>query len=191
MFVPIARIEAMRMFLAYVANKKFKMHQMDVKSTFLNGEFEEEFYIEKPKGFPLTEEGDMVSKLKKALYGLKQAPRTQYVRFDKYLEKLGFAKGTTNRNIYFKEIENGLLIIVIFLNDIIFGGDHEASDKFANEMKNEFEMSMIGKMKYFLGLQIVQNIGGIFLSQTKYLKELLKRFGLKICNPIGTPMIQS
>ena len=97
----------------------------------------------------------MVWKIKKDLYGLKQAPRTWYARLDNYLAKLGFAKGTTYRNLYLKEIENGLLIIVIFVDDIIFGGNDEASDKFVEEMKNEFEMSMIGEIKFFLGLQIV------------------------------------
>lgn len=75
-FTPIAKIEAIRMFLAYIANKKFKMYQMDVKSAFLNVELEEEVYIEQPEGFPLTKEGDMVCKLKKELCGLKQAPKT-------------------------------------------------------------------------------------------------------------------
>ena len=118
---------------------------MDVKLPFLNGELEEEVYIEQHEGFSLTKYKDMVCKLKKA-------PRTWYTRLDKYLEKLGFAKGMKNNNLYLKEIENGLLNIVIFLDNIIFGGNDGASEKFADEMKNEFEMSMIGEMKFFLGL---------------------------------------
>ena len=94
------------------------------------------------------------------------------------MEKLGFAEGTAHSNLYLKEIENGLLIIVIFFDDIIFGGNDEASDKFAEEMNNEFEMSMTGDIKKFLGLQIVKNSDGIFLSQAKYLKYLLKISGL-------------
>ena len=125
---------------------------MDVKSAFLNGELEEEVYIEQPEGFPLTTKEDMICKLKKALYELKQAPRAWYVRLDKYLEKLGFAKGMTDSNLCLKEIENGLLIIVIFVDDIIFWGNDEESDKLSEEMKNEFEMCMIGEMKFFLGL---------------------------------------
>ena len=144
---------------------------MDVKSTFLNEDHEEEVYIKQDKGFPLIEEKDMVYKLEKSLYGLKQAPRTWYARLDKYLAQLGFIKGTIDSNIYLREEERGLLIIVIFVDDIIFGGNDEASDKFADEMRNEFEMSMIGEMKYFLGLQIVKNSEGIFISQTKYLKN--------------------
>ena len=148
-------MEVVKMFLAYATNKNFKVYQMDVKSTFLNGKLEEEVYIEQPNGFPLMEEKDMVYKLKKALYGLKQAPRTQYARLNKYLAKLGFVKGTTNGNLYLKKIEDGLLIIIVFFDDIIFGGNDEASDKFLKDMKNEFEMSMIGALEFFIGLQVV------------------------------------
>lgn len=133
----------------------------------------------------------MVCRLKKTLYGLKKEPRTQYARLDKYLENLGFAKGTTDSNLYLKKNENGLLIIVIFVDDIFFGGNDEGSDNFFDEMKNEFDMSMISEMKYFFSLQIVQNSDGIFLSQNKYLKDLLKIFGLESCKLIGTPMITS
>ena len=85
-------MEAVRIFLAYAANKKFKVYQMDIKSTFLNEELEEEVYIEHLEGFPLIEEKEMVHRLKKSLYGSKKAPRTWYARLDKYLEKLGLLK---------------------------------------------------------------------------------------------------
>ena len=96
-----------------------------------------------------------------------------------YLSKIGFIKGTTYGNLYLRKNDDGLFIIVIFVDDIIFRGNDEESDKFSKEMKNEFEMSMIGEMKFFLGLQIVQNNDGIFISQAKYLKYLLKSFGLE------------
>lgn len=119
-YVAITILEVVRMFLAYVANNNFKVYQMDVKLAFLNGELEEEVYIEQLEGFPLIEEKDMVCKLKKALYGLKKAPRTQYARLDKYLAKIGFAKGIAYNNLYLNEIEDGLLIIIVFVDDIIF-----------------------------------------------------------------------
>ena len=84
-----------------------------------------------------------------------------------------------NSNLYWKEPDDGLMTLVIFFDDIIFGGNDDESDKFVEEMKKEFEMSMIGEMKYFLGLQIVKNREGILISLTKYLKDLLKRFGLE------------
>ena len=162
-YAHVERMEVVRMFLAYAASKNFKVYQMEVKSTFLNGELEEEVYIEKLDGFPLIEDKDFVCKLKKLLYGLKQAPRTQYARLDRYLSKFECIKGTTDGNLYLRKIDDGLFIIVIFV-DIIFGGNDEESDKFAEEMKNEFEMSMIGEMKFFLGLQIAQNKDGTFIS---------------------------
>jgi hypothetical protein len=125
---------------------------MDVKSTFLNGELEEEVYTEQPEGFPLIDDKDIVCRLKKALYGLKQEPRTWYARLDKHLTKLAFNKGMADSVLYWKEINDGLMILVIFVDDIIFGGNDDESDKFVDEMKKEFEMSMIGEMKYFLGL---------------------------------------
>ena len=140
------------MFLAYAVNKKFKLYQMDVNSTILNRELEEEVYIEQPDGFPLTKDKDFVCKLKKELYDLKQAPKTWYARLDRYLSKLGFIEGTKDGNLYLRKTNDGLFIIIIFADDIIFGGNDEESDKFAEEMKNEFEMSMIEEMKIFLGL---------------------------------------
>ena len=99
----------------------------------------------------MIEEKDMVCSLKKALYGLKKSPRTWYARFDKYLAQLGVIKEIVESNLYLREIQKGLLIIVIFFDEIIFGGD-EASDKYADEMKKEFEMRMISEIIYFLGL---------------------------------------
>ena len=95
----VARMEVVIMFLAYAANKNFKVYQMNVKSVFLNGELEEEVYIEQLEGFPLTVEKDMVYRLKKALYGLKKEPRTQYASLEKYLAKVEFAKGTIDNNL--------------------------------------------------------------------------------------------
>ena len=98
----VARIESVRLFLAHATYKKFKVYQMDFKSACMNGELEEEVYIEYPEGCPLTNDKDMVCKLKKSLYGLKQASKTQYARLENYLENLGFAKGTIDSILYLK-----------------------------------------------------------------------------------------
>ena len=126
----VVTMEAVRMILAYAVNKKFKVYHMYVKSFFLNGELEEDVYNEQPKSYPLTEEKNIVCRLKKALYGIKQAHRTWYAWLDKYLVKMRFAKGTIDNNLYLEEVENGLLIIVIFAMTM-FGGNDEESDKFA------------------------------------------------------------
>jgi hypothetical protein len=188
-FSPVARMEAIRFLLAYACSKNVKVYQMDVKSSFLNGELEEEVYIEQPEGFQLSENTDYVCKLKKALYGLKQAPRAWYSRLDKYLQQAGFRKGSADNNLYIKVSQGNILLIEVYVDDIIFGSDDDRlSQKFAKDMQNEFEMSLLGELSFFLGLQIRQSNQGIFISQTKYIREMLKRFGMEDCKLVITPM---
>ncbi|MDL1139919.1 reverse transcriptase domain-containing protein, partial [Yersinia pestis] len=138
-FAPVARLEAIRMFLALAAYKTFKVFQMDVKSAFLNGLLEEEVYIEQPDGFLISKNSDLVCKLKKALYGLKQAPRAWYARLDLYLRKIGFGKGLVDSNLYVKTELSKQLVVIVYVDDIIFGGnDEEMCRNFAEEMKKEF-----------------------------------------------------
>ena len=189
-FAPVARLEAIRMFLALSSFQNFKVFQMDVKSAFLNGDLEEEVYIEQPDGFILGNDPNLVCKLKKALYGLKQAPRAWYYRLDKYLHQQGFSKGSVDSNLYIKIENDKLLILVVYVDDIIFGSNEESmSQSFALVMQKEFEMSLLGELTYFLGLQIQKNEGGVFLSQTKYLKQILKKYGMEEAKPVCTPMV--
>eukprot|EP00253_Pinus_taeda_P004898 PITA_04898 len=161
-----------------------------MKSTFLNGDLEEEVYIEQPDGFILGNDPNLVCRLKKALYGLKQAPRAWYYRLDKYLHQQGFSKGSVDSNLYIKIENDKLLILVAYVDDIIFSSNEEAmSQSFALVMQKEFEMSLLGELAYFIGLQIQQNEGGIFLSQTKYLKQILKKYGMEDSKPVCTPMV--
>jgi hypothetical protein len=150
---------------------------MDVKSAFLNGYLEQDVYVEKPEGFSLIDNPDYVCKLKKALYGLKQAPRAWYYRLDKFLQEKGFKKGIVDSNLYIKFEGDDLLVVLVYVDDIIFGCTNDPTIQwFANSIQTEFEMSMIGELSYFLGLRINQSSTGIFISQKKYLKEMLKRF---------------
>jgi hypothetical protein len=189
-FSPVERLEAIRMFLAFACFKNFKIYQMDVKSTFLNGTLEEEVYLEQPEGFKLTENQDYVCKLKKALYGLKQAPRAWFSRLDNYLQQQGYKRGTTDNNLYIKIEEQNMIVVVVYVDDIIFGSNLTIlSKRFATEMQKEFEMSMLGELTFFLGLQVTQTDKGIFISQTKYIKEMLKKFQMEDCKPMSTPMV--
>src|ERR1700735_2614422 len=138
------------MFLALSSFQNFKVFQMDVKSAFLNGDLEEEVYIEQPDGFILGNDPNLVCRLKKALYGLKQAPRAWYYHLDKYLHQQGFSKGSADRNLYTKMDTDKLLIIVVYVDDIIFGGNEESiSQNFTSVMQQEFEMSLLGELTYF------------------------------------------
>eukprot|EP00253_Pinus_taeda_P006390 PITA_06390 len=164
-FAPVARLEAIRMFLALSSFQKFKVYQMDVKYAFLNGDLEEEVYIEKLDGFILRNDPKLVCRIKNALYGLKQAPRAWYYHLDKCLHQQGFSKGSFDSNLYIKIDNDKLLILVVYVDDIIFGKNEEAmSQNFAMVMQKEFEMSLLGELTYFFGLQVQQNKDGCSLS---------------------------
>jgi hypothetical protein len=184
----VAILEAIRMFLAFCSYIKFKVYQMDFKSAFLNGNLEEEVYIEKTQGFKLNK-GDYVCKLKKSLYGIKQVPRAWYARLDSYLQKQGLKRGSTTKNIYCKIVGNNMITVEVYVDDIIFGSDDEKMSKeFARRMQQEFEMSLIGELNFFLGLQIILPRRGVFIHQSKYVKDMLKKFQLEDCKPVSTPM---
>ena len=177
------------MFLAFACYKYLKVYQMDVNSTFVNGELEEEVYMEQPDGFLLSNNMNYVCGLKKALYGLQQAPHAWYSRLDKYLQKQSFNRGGFDSNIYIKANEDELLIMVVYVDDIMFGSNKEYLVKwFVEEMKSEFEMSIIGELTFYLGLQILQNLGGIFISQEKYLKYMFENFQMEDYKLVSTTM---
>jgi hypothetical protein len=189
-FAAVERLEAIRIFIAYACHKRFKVYQMDVKSAFLNGDLKEEIYMEQLEGFEMSDNPDLVCKLKKDLYGLKQAPRVWYHRLDMYLQDKGFKRGTTDRNLYIKTEGNDFLIVLVYVDDIIFGCNKDSLVQwFASTMKSEFEMSMIGELSFFIGLQITQRSKGMFISQEKYLREMLKRFQMEDSKPVDTPMV--
>ena len=121
---------------------------------------------------------------------MKQAPRAWYERLQKYLVKIGFERTYDNNNMYIK-LEEGkdILMSKIFVDDIIFGGKEVLSKYFADKMKHELEMSMFGEIKFFFGLQVHQLKHGIFVTQSTYIKEILKKFGLEDFKPISTPMV--
>ncbi|KAJ9557114.1 hypothetical protein OSB04_011728 [Centaurea solstitialis] len=188
-FAPVARIEAIRIFLAYAAHKNIKVFQMDVKSAFLNGVLHEEVYIEQPEGFIDPDFPDHVCILDKALYGLKQAPRAWYETLTTHLLSKGFKRGTIDTTLFLKKEGDDLLLVQIYVDDIIFGSTNpELCTKFSKIMETEFEMSMMGELNFFLGIQVKQNPDGIFINQSKYIKDMLKKFNMTDCSPIKTPM---
>jgi hypothetical protein len=132
----------------------WKIHQMDVKTTFLNGLIEEEVYIEKPLGFEVHGRESHVCILKKALYGLKQDPRAWYSRIDAYLQQLGFEKSEEDPNLYFIVVGEDTLIIFLYVDDIFITGVERLISNYKESLASEFEMTDIGLMHYFLGLEV-------------------------------------
>ena len=162
---------------------------MDVKSAFLNGYINELVYVEQPPGFEDDKKPNHVYKLRKALYGLNQAPRTWYERLRDFLLSKGFMMSKVDTILFTKKISKYLFVLQIYVDDIIFGStNHDFCEEFGKMMANEFEMSMIRELIYFLGLQIKQLKNGIFMSQGKYIKDMLKKFGMNESKSISTPM---
>ncbi|GJZ94280.1 retrovirus-related pol polyprotein from transposon TNT 1-94 [Tanacetum coccineum] len=188
-FAPVARLEAVRLFIAYAAHKSFTVYQMDVKTAFLYGPLKEEVYVNQPDGFVDPYHPDKVYRLKKALYGLKQAPRAWYDELSNFLVSKGFSKGSIDPTMFITKHGEDILLVKIYVDDIIFGSTNpKLSKRFEKLMHNKFEMSMMGELKFFLGIQIHQSPRGIFINQAKYAQEILKKHGMTSCDSIGTPM---
>ncbi|GJX35039.1 retrovirus-related pol polyprotein from transposon TNT 1-94 [Tanacetum coccineum] len=191
-FAPVARIEAIRIFVANAAHKNMTIYQMDVKMAFLNGELKEEVYVSQPEGFVDQDNPSHVYKLKKALYGLKQAPRAWYDMLSSFLISQKFPKGAIDPTLFTQHAGNDILLVQIYVDDIIFASSNTAMcDEFANQMTNKFKMSMMGQMSFFLGLQISQSPRGIFINQSKYASEIVKKYGLHSTDSVDTPMIEN
>ncbi|KAA0038926.1 integrase [Cucumis melo var. makuwa] len=189
-FAPVTRIETIRLILSLAAQNGWKVYQMDVKSAFLNGHLKEEIFVAQPLGYVQRGEEEKVYKLKKALYGLKQAPRAWYSRIDSFFLKTGFRRCPYEHALYVKEDKYGkFLIVSLYVDDLLFtGNDKFLCDDFKNSMKNEFEMSDMGLIHYFLGIEVNQNEGEIVISQQKYAHDLLKKFRMENASPCNTPM---
>jgi hypothetical protein len=188
-YAPVARLESIRILLAYATYHGFKLYQIDVKSAFLNGPIKEEVYVEQPPSFEDSQYPNHVYKLSKALYGLKQAPRAWYECLRDFLIANGFKVGKADPTLFTKTIANDLFVCQIYVDDIIFGSTNKSTcEEFSRIMIQKFEMSMMGELKYFLGFQVKQLQEGTFISQTKYIQDILTKFGMKDAKPIKTPM---
>ncbi|GJU40315.1 putative ribonuclease H-like domain-containing protein [Tanacetum coccineum] len=170
-FAPVARIEAIRLFLAYASFKDFVVYQMDVKSAF-HPDF-----------------SDRVYKVEKALYGLHQAPRAWYETLSTYLLDNGFQRGKIDKTLFIKRYKGDILLVQVYVDDIIFGSTKkELCIAFEKLMHEKFQMSSMGELTFFLGLQVKQKKDGIFISQDKYVAEILKKFRFTEVKTASTPI---
>jgi hypothetical protein len=155
----------------------------------LYGFLEEEVYVRQPPGFESVEFPHKVYRLRKALYGLKQAPRAWYGRLRGFLFSKGFEMGKVDKTLFLLSQGNDILIVQVYVDDIVFGGSsHSLVVRFAEDMSKEFEMSMMGELEFFLGLQIKQTKEGTFVHQAKYTKDILKKFKMDDSKPLLTLM---
>jgi hypothetical protein len=185
LFAPVAWWDTIRMVIALAARNSWSVYQLDVKSAFLHGELNEAVFVEQPQGYEKKGEEYKVYKLKKTLYGLKQAPR------EAYFVKEGFERCNCEHTLFIKTGNGGkILIVSLYVDDLIFTGNDESMFvKFKNSMKLEFDMTDLGKMKYFLGVEVLQNPEGIYISQRKYAKDVLERFRMEKSNSVKNPIV--
>ncbi|GJV21890.1 putative ribonuclease H-like domain-containing protein [Tanacetum coccineum] len=188
-FALVARIEAIRLFLAYASFMNFIVYQMDVKSAFLYGTIEEEVYVCQPPGFEDLEFPNKVYKVEKALYGLHQALRAWYETLSTYLLENGFRRGTIDKTLFIKKDKCDILLVQVYVDDIIFGSTKKSlCTEFEQMMHKRFQMSSMGELTFFLGLQVKQKDDGIFISQDKYVADILKKFDFATVKTASTPM---
>nr|GEV96090.1 retrovirus-related Pol polyprotein from transposon TNT 1-94 [Tanacetum cinerariifolium] len=188
-FAPVARIEAIRLFLAYASFMGFTVYQMDMKSTFLYGTIDEEVYVMQPPGFQDPKFSAKVYKVEKAVYGLHQAPRVWYGTLLKYLLKNGFQRGKIDQTLFIKKQREDFILVQVYVVDIIFGSSNpQLCREFEAHMHDKFQMSAIGELNFFLGLQVLQKEDGIFLLQDKYVGDILKKFRYSDVRSLNTPM---
>nr|GEV65106.1 hypothetical protein [Tanacetum cinerariifolium] len=188
-FAPVARIEAIRLFLAYATFMGFMAYQIDIKSSFLYGTIEEEVYVCQPLGFEDPDHPDKVYKVVKALYGLHQAPRAWYETLANYLLENGFQRGKIDQTLFIKRQKGDILLVQIYVDDIIFGATNKDLCKsFEKLMKDKFHMSSMEELTFFLGLQVKQKKDGIFISQDKYVAKILSKFRLTEEKSASTPI---
>ncbi|GJZ89730.1 putative ribonuclease H-like domain-containing protein, partial [Tanacetum coccineum] len=188
-FVPVARIKAIRLFLACASFKDFVVYQMDVKSAFLYGKIEEEVYVCQPLGFEDPDFPDKVYKEENALYGLHQTPRAWYETLSTYLLDNGFQRGKIDKTLFIRREKGDIMLVQVYVDDIIFGSTMKSlCTEFEKMMHKKFQMSSMGKLTFFLGLQVKQKEDRIFISQDKYMTEILKKFGFTDVKTASTPM---
>ncbi|KAI3762304.1 hypothetical protein L1987_52729 [Smallanthus sonchifolius] len=162
---------------------------MDVKTAFLYGKVKEEIYVCQPPGFEDSEHSDYVYKLDKALYGLHQAPRDWYATPTDHLLAHGYTRGAIDQTLFVRKVDKDLILVQIYVDDIIFGSTNEEQcTEFRKVMEKKFEMSALGEMTFFLGLQVKQSSDGILIHQGKYVDDIIAKFKFTDAQAASTPM---
>ncbi|KAJ0500497.1 putative RNA-directed DNA polymerase [Helianthus annuus] len=188
-FAPVARLETVRLLLAMAAKERWLVHHLDVKSAFLNGDLKEEVYVQQPAGFEIKGKETQVYRLNKALYGLRQAPRAWNLKLDQSLKKMGFTRCSHDQAVYKVHNADSVLIVGVYVDDLIVTGSNESEIlEFKEKMKRLFEMSDLGLLTYYLGIEVSQKENEIIICQEGYAKRILEAAGMQNCNSAKCPM---
>ena len=187
-FAPVAKLNTVRVLLSLAVNLDWPLLQFDVKNAFLNGELEEEVFMQLPPGFDNS--GGKVCRLKKAIYGLKQSPRAWFGRFTKAMKDQDYTQAQSDHTMFYKHCPGGkMAILIVYVDDIVMTGSDEAElSRLKVFLAQQFEIKDLGNLKYFLGMEVARSSKGIVISQRKYVLDLLAETGLSGCKPAATPM---
>ena len=179
-------MNSIRLVLSLAASQGWSVYQMDVNSAFLHGDLDEEIYMEQPPGF--VQDSSLVCRLRCSLYGLNQAPRAWYEKMDSFLISSEFDRYHSDPTIYTQKHGTDLLILVLYVDDLILTGSSSSMiHSIQQALMGQFDMTDLGLLHYFLGLQVLQSSEGISIFQQKYALDLLQRFGMVDCKPAPTP----
>uniref|UniRef100_A0A2N9HEH7 Integrase catalytic domain-containing protein n=1 Tax=Fagus sylvatica TaxID=28930 RepID=A0A2N9HEH7_FAGSY len=192
-FAPVAKINTIRVLLSLAANLEWPLQQFDVKNAFLHGDLEEEVYMDFPPGFSTSSESGKVCRLRKSLYGLKQSPRAWFGRFTHSMRKYGYHQSQSDHTLFLKHSNEGkVTALIVYVDDIVVtGNDIMEMGKLKTYLAKEFEIKDLGTLRYFLGIEVARSKEGIFVSQRKYVLDLLVETGMLACKPIDTPIEQN
>jgi hypothetical protein len=190
-FSPVAKLTSIIFLLSVAAAFDFEVEQMDVKTTFLHGDLEEEIYMKQPKGYAVKGKRELVCKLKKSLYDLKESLRMQYQKFDTYMLGLGFTRSKEDHCVYFKLIGDHLIYLVLYVDDmLLIGNNKEIIQDVKTQLSSKFDMKDLGASNFILGMEIKidREKRKHWLNKRKYLETILQRFNMQECKPVKVPI---
>ncbi|KAK2437071.1 putative mitochondrial protein [Trifolium repens] len=189
-FSPVAKMASIRLLLSIAAIQHWPLHQLDIKNAFLHGDLDEEVYMEQPPGFVAQgESSNMVCRLHRSLYGLKQSPRAWFGRFSTAVQQFGLIRSEADHSIFYRHSVQGCIYLIVYVDDIVItGSDQQGILKLKQYLSNQFQTKDLGKLRYFLGIEVAQSKDGIVISQRKYAMDILEETGLLNAKPVDTPM---
>jgi Reverse transcriptase (RNA-dependent DNA polymerase) len=188
-FAPVAKMNTVRTLISCAVNFRWNLHQLDVKNAFLHGNLKEEVYMKLPPGFDNEQVAGKVCRLKRSLYGLKQSPQAWFDRFSKAMIKEGYLQSNADHTMFIRRKEGKLCVLIVYVDDIVLtDNDTGEMKRIKGSLATEFEMKDLGPLRYFLGIEVANAPNGVFLSQQKYILELLHETGMLGCRPANTPI---
>jgi hypothetical protein len=191
-FAPVAKMNTIRALISCASNLNWNLYQLDVKNAFLHGDLQEEIYMHIPPGFSTAKTEGKVLKLHRSLYGLKQSPRAWFDRFRRAVMQLNYKQSNADHTLFYKRRDGKLAILIVYVDDIVITGDDEEEIKMLKlHLAREFEVKDLGHLRYFLGIEVSRGAKGIYLSQRKYILDLLVETGMSGCCSSPTPIEQN